>query len=80
MSTNYSEGTVTVGAPTDPNGSRGPGGMRFLAPGRVVALLEKLRAALDSLLEGKIAHPTLDLATSEELAIAVKLIACDGMS
>jgi ATP-dependent RNA helicase DHX57 len=68
LATNYSEGTVTV----DNN-------VRFQAPGRIVALVEKLRAALDVLLEDKIADPFLDVESSVERAAAVEVITCDGI-
>jgi len=64
----YAEGTVTV-----------DGWIKFSAPGRLVALVQALRRAVDSLLLRKMADPSVDLNGSVELAAACRLLASGGM-
>jgi len=64
----YSEGTVTI-----------DGWIKFSAPGRLVALVQALRRAVDALLLRKIADPSFNLGESVELAACCKLLAGGGM-
>jgi hypothetical protein len=65
----YLQGTVTV-----------DGWLRFSAPGRIVALVQALRRALDSLLLEKISDPLRDISTARELDAVCQLLATDGLS
>ena len=64
----YSEGTVTIDS-----------WIKFSAPGRLVALVQALRRAVDALLLRKIADPSFNLGESVELAACCKLLAGGGM-
>ena len=64
LSTNYSTGLITI-----------DGWLRFCGPGRVVALVQALREALDELLNLKIEDPTVDIYSDPALNTAIKLIA-----
>ena len=68
MVANYSIGLVTI-----------DGWLRFSAPGRIVALVQGLREAVDSILEMKIVDPSFDIYSSLPLQVAVRLILSDGM-
>ena len=64
----YLEGTVTVDS-----------WIKFSAPGRLVALVQALRKALDHLLMRKIADPTFDLSSSGELEAVCRLLDKNGL-
>ena len=66
---NYASGLVTI-----------DGWLHFSAPGRVVALIEGLRQAVDELLDRKIENTALDIYCSKALKAVVKLIATDGLT
>jgi len=66
---NYTSGLVTI-----------DGWLHFSSPGRVVALIEGLRQALDELLDKKIENPSLDIYSSAALKVVVRLISTDGLT
>jgi ATP-dependent RNA helicase DHX57 len=69
LNTNFSTGLITI-----------DGWLRFSGPGRVVALIQGLRGALDELLELKIVDPTVDVYSNPALIATVKLISSDGIA
>lgn len=55
------------------------GWIRFSAVGRIAALVNALKKRVEILLEEKVGNPEVDVASSMEARVIVKLIATDGM-